>query len=473
MDKYLSIDRRKRNCYILCGKQKGTLRKIKTKGCVFFVILVSLTFLYAFSQDSNENKAVRILIKSSSFHSELESWPAPPKKTFLLLTTQWENIHPKQKIEKDKLEKKKDHTMGVKLLTEQKKGEQEYVLADVAYRVEKLSDHVYCLADGLTHSLTSLTEQIKEGVSLSESFTIPQKGDIRTVCFVFSIPEGAQNLAFQFFDYEYGNICIPVKGSLQETCGNKSPPEGALSYMKSDFVEAAVHSISFSSELQEEPAPDGWRFAAVHLSGRSLSGDSIKNIVQIDPEEYLWLTADGGYFYYAVGGTTTDDGFIRFTPEFFQSQEVFFLIPESSRIDSFGIRIQNNVFDLSFSPGKEIRIPEPAASHQDGSTMKVMVFTAEKMGSSVALDLGIQSLVNSGIEIMRDQQFILMDEGREIHIHEDLTDSLFHRPPSPFIIPPETFVRFQLAFQTNSLPSVLYFRGFESEKNIDISNINK
>jgi len=74
---------------------------------------------------------------------------------------------------------------------------------------------------------------------------------------------------------------------------------------------------------------------------------------------------------------------------------------------------------------------------------------------------------------MRDQQFILMDESRKIYLDEDLTDSLFHRPPFPFIIPPQSFVRFRLAYQTDSLPPVLYFRGFESEKNIDISDINK
>ena len=269
---------------MLGDKQKDTLRKINRKGYVFFIILVNFTFLHAFPQDSHENKAVRIIIKSHSFHTKLGEETAPERKTFLVLTTQWENIHPKQKIEKKKLEKKQDHTMGVKLLTENKKGEQEYVLADVAYMVEKFSDHVYCLADGLAHSLSSLTEHREEGTSLSEPFTIPKQGDTRTVSFVFSIPEGAQNLAFQFFDYEYGNICIPVKGSFEETCGNKIPPGGALSHMKNDLLEAAVHSISFSSALQEETAPDGWRFATILMSGRSLSGDRIKNIVQIIPK---------------------------------------------------------------------------------------------------------------------------------------------------------------------------------------------
>jgi len=449
------------------------LKKTQKKISIFFVILSNLVCLHAASKDSNANKAVRITIKSSSFLSELKEEPAPLKQTYLLLTTQWENIHPKQKIEKEKLEKKQDHTMGVKLLTEKKKGEQEYVYADVAYMVEKLSDHVYCLADGLAYSLSPLTEQIQEGVSLSEPFTIAKKGEVRDMSFVFALPQEAQNLAFQFFDYEYGSISLPVKGSLQDAQGAEGPPRGALSYMKGALVEAAVHSISFSSEFQEEPAPDGWRFARVRISGQSLSGDSIKNIVQIEPEEYIWLTADGGYLYYAVGGTTTEEGYIRFTPEFFQSQEVFFLIPDASRVDSLGIRIRNSVFDLPFDPKKEIRSPEPAASHQDGSTMKVMVFSAEKTDSSVILDLGIQSLVSSGIEIMRDQQFILMDESRKIYLDEDLTDSLFHRPPFPFIIPPQSFVRFRLAYQTDSLPPVLYFRGFESEKNIEISYIKK
>ena len=48
-----------------------------------------------------------------------------------------------------------------------------------------------------------------------------------------------------------------------------------------------------------------------------------------------------------------------------------------------------------------------------------------------------------------------------------------YQSPSPFIIHPKIFVRFKLAYQTDSLLSILYFRGFESEKNIDISNIKK
>jgi len=452
----------------------------KLKGFSYFLsffllifLIFAFTLLNASAKDPRANKAVKINIKSSSLHSELECQQAQSQKVFLVLNTQWENIHPKQKIEKEKFEKKKDHTMGVKLLTEKKKGEQEYVYADVAYMVEKLSNHVYCLADGLAYSLHPLTEQIQGGAGLFEPFTISKKGDVREVRFVFSLPKDAKNLAFQFFDYEYGSILIPVQGSLQDARGNKGPPDGVLSHIEGELVQAAAHSVSFLNEYEEEQAPDGWQYVRVRISGKSLSGDNIKNIVQIEPEEYIWIFADGGYLYYAVGGTTTDDGFIRFTPEVFQSQEVFFLIPNSVKVQSLGIRIKNKVFNLPLVPEKESKIPDPAASHQDGDTMKIMVFNAEKIDSIVIIDLGIRSLVSSGIEIIKDQQFILINEDRKIYIDEELTYSLPHKPPSPFIIPPETFVRFKLAYKTESLPYVLYFRGFESEKNIEIFIIKK
>ncbi len=424
-------------------------------------------------KDTNANKAVHINIKDSSLHNELEGNQAQSQKIFLILNTQWENIHPKQKIEKEKLEKKQDHTMGVKLLTEKKKAKQEYVYADVAYMVEKLADHIYCLADGLAYSLHPLTEQIQGGAGLFEPFTISKKGDVREVRFVFQVPNNTENLAFQFFDYEYGSILIPVQGSLQDARGNKGPPDGVLSHIEDDLVQAAAHSVSFLNEYEEEQAPDGWQYLRVHISGKSLSGDNIKNIVQIEPEEYIWIFAEGGYLYYAVGGTTTDDGFLRFTPEVFQSQEVFFLIPNSAKVQSLGIRIQNKVFNLPLVPEKESKIPDPAASHQDGDTMKIMVFSVEKTDSFVIIDLGIRSLVSSGIEIIKDQQFILIHEGQKIFIDDEFTNSLPHKPPSPFIIPPGTFVRFKLAYKTASLPSVLYFRGFESEKNIEIAVIKK
>ena len=423
--------------------------------------------------EQRSNKAVHVNIQGNSFHQELEGQSAPTGWIFILLETRWENVHPKQKMEKEELKKKKDHTMGVKLLTEKKKEKKEYVEVDVAYMVRKLSDHIYCLADGLAYSLHSLTEEVPGGTALTEAFVLPKHGDVREIRFVFLIPKDVKNLGFQFFDYEYGHVLIPIQGNLQEARGTGEPPGKVLSQIKGDLVEVAAHSVTFLDEYQNEAAPEGWHYTRVHISGKSLSGKNIKNIVQIDPEEYIWITADGGYLYYAVGGTTTDAGFIRFTPEVYQSQEVVFLVPSSVKIENLGIRVQNKVFSLPLGSEKEINIPPPLASHRDGDTMEIKLFDIETKDSTLLVDLGIQSLVGSGVEIMKEKQFILVSEDEKIYVDDELTSSLCHRPPDPFIVPPESFVRFQLAYETDFSPSVLYFRGFESEKYIDLSQLKK
>jgi hypothetical protein len=95
--------------------------------------------------------------------------------------------------------------------------------------------------------------------------------------------------------------------------------------------------------------------------------------------------------------------------------------------------------------------------------MEVMVFGMRKEDEKVIMDLGIQSLATSGIEIQRTAQFMLIVDDNKISLNDEKTDKLLHRPPSPFIIPPKTFIRFELAFQIEGTPSSLYYRGYESE----------
>jgi hypothetical protein len=95
--------------------------------------------------------------------------------------------------------------------------------------------------------------------------------------------------------------------------------------------------------------------------------------------------------------------------------------------------------------------------------MEVMVFGIRKEGGKTIVDLGIRSLAKSGLEIQTSQQFLLVIGDQKINFNEEATKTLFHRPPEPFIIPPQTFVRFELAYQTEATPSSLYYRGYESE----------
>jgi hypothetical protein len=399
---------------------------------------------------------------------------APAGKAFFLLETEWTNIHPKQKIEKSQLEKKPDRTMGVGGLMGGKKKEEkeeEYVDADVAYLVPNFFDHAYILADGETYSLDKLTEAIPGGIGLKKEFFLPKQGDSKKVRFVYLIPENSRNVAFQFFDYSYGHILTPLKGDLKLAAGARAAKPRALGEFKDSFLELAATAVDFRTEYNEEEAPEGWRYAVVKLTGKSLSSSGAeKNIVQVEPQEYIWVATKEGHLYYSSGGSTTEEGYIRFTPDFYQSQEVAFLVPTSEKEISLGMRVQNRVYSLTLTaPPVTSPSTRPRATHRDGATMEVMLFGARRDKGLVILDLGIRSLVKNGVEIQAEAQFILKAGGEDIYYGEDATAALFHRPPTPFIIPPEAFVRFELAYETSDAPETLYFRGYESERNFDLS----
>jgi len=443
---------------------------------ILFAAAISLSLAHQESATVSEqtaNKAAKVTVVESGFEKEVASQTAPAGKTFFLLETEWKNIHPKQKIEKSKLEGKQDRTMGVGGLLGGKKKEEkeeEYVEADVAYLVPNFFDHAYILADGQTYSLDKLTEAIPGGIGLRKEFSLPKQGDVKRVRFVYVIPENSRNIAFQFFDYSYGHILIRLRGDLKLAAGTGAARPKVFGEFKDNFLELAATAIDFRAEYNEEEAPEGWRYAVVKLTGKSLSASGAeKNIVQVEPQEYIWAATKEGHFYYSCGGSTTEEGYIRFTPDFYQSQEVAFLVPAAEKEISLGMRVQNRVYSLALTAPPVTSTPaKPRATHRDGGTMEVMLFGVRQDKGCVILDLGIRSLVKSGIEIQTEQQFILKTGGEDIYFDEDATAALFHRPPTPFIIPPQTFVRFELAYETGETPEILYFRGYESEKNFDL-----
>ena len=65
---------------------------------------------------------------------------------------------------------------------------------------------------------------------------------------------------------------------------------------------------------------------------------------------------------------------------------------------------------------------------------------------------------------------MLIVNEEKISIDDTGTDTLLHRPPSPFIIPPKTFIRVELAYETEASPTSLYFRGYRSEATLNLSD---
>ena len=416
------------------------------------------------------NKAARIKLKTSTFETEVGGHTVSAGKIFLVLETEWENIHPKQKIEKSKLEGKTDRTMGVGGLrgggTAKK---EEYVDMDVAYMVKSIYDHAYVLADGLAYPLHQATEELPGGIKIFEPFSIAKLGDTQNVSLLFSVPENSENLAFQFFDYRYGHILIPVKGDAEKAGQKGSVSMKVLGEVQSDLVELAAHQLDLQQSYSGKTAPQGWQYAVVKLSGKSLSGKNVRDIVQFKPDEYAWLSADGGYLYYGEGGSTTKDGFIRFTPEVTMLQELAFMVPAKSESFRLGLRIQNEVFHIDVK-GRPQSIPEAKQKHSDGDIMEVLLIGTRRENGNVILDLGIKSLQErSGLEIQTRNQFILLVGDKQVYFDKSVTNALVHKPPEKFIVPPKETLRFELAYVTENDPTELYFRGYRSQAKLDLS----
>ena len=449
---------------------------LKKSRFIFLFILVlvfSLGTWGLIQEETTANKAAKASLIKFSLDTELAGQKAPQGKIYVLLQTEWENIHPKQKVKKSDLEGKPDRTMGVGQLREGKEKEkkEDYVDMDVPYVIPNFFDHAYLLADGQTYSLDKLTEVIPGGYSLEERFSLAKLGEQKKVQFVYLVPAEAKNIAFQFFDYSFGHIQVPVQGDQKLAVGKAAPAGRYLDQIKDSMVAMAAVAIHFQDAYKEEEAPEGWRYAVAELSGKSLSGSAaMGNIIQIQPEENIWVATKEGYLYYSCGGSTTEDGFIRFMPEFSQNQEVAFLVPSSLKDYALGLRIQNRVYALKLNPEFQMETPKALASHRDGKTMEVYLYGMRKDGDNIVLDLGIKSLVKSGLEIQSDQQFILKGGEEDVYPEDTATQALPHRPPTPFVIPPQTFVRFELAFTSEGTPSSLYYRGYESEKYFELKS---
>ena len=235
------------------------LRTAVITGTVGLFIVSFLMDRSVFALSGNEtNKAARIKIVSSSFEKELAGKKALAGKIFILLETEWENIHPKQKVDKAKLEGKVDRTMGVGGLAGRKKEKKaEYVDADVAYRIKKLIDHVYLLGDGLAYSLDKTTEEISGGYKLTKSFTISKQGEIQKLALVYLVPENLSNLGFQLFDYNYGHILVPVKGNLEKARGKEEPEGKILGRAETDKMQLAVLALNLQPDYLGKAAPKG------------------------------------------------------------------------------------------------------------------------------------------------------------------------------------------------------------------------
>lgn len=417
---------------------------------------------------SAKNLAVEIEVLATGMQPGIFGSSAPAGSSFVVVDTRWRNVHTKQRMDKASSEGKADRTMGVGSFGggRTRGSTEDSVDVDVAYQVPRLVDHVYLVADGIATALHPVTEEIPGGPQIGVAFTIRKLGETRDARFAFIAPAGAKNVALQFFDYKYGHVLVPIRGDAKRAAGDGTPPGKVLGKAQTSKLDIAAHTLSFRADYSGATAPQGWRYAVVQLGGRSHSvRNGVGDIVQIDPMKFIWLEGDGGYVYPSAGGSTTGSGMLRFTPEIYQMQEVAFLIPAAMDRFTLGLRDNTEVARLAVSSGKPGGLPGAKETHRDGKTMEVLLLGSRQESGYVVLDLAINPLETKGQGITIDpaQQFILVTGSGEVRMDMAATWSRINRPPQPFVVPPGTRLRFELAFPNSGAPTALRIRGFESE----------
>ncbi len=420
---------------------------------------------------SGSNKAVRLSVTGGAEQADLFGTVVSAGAAFLVLNTTWENIHPKQKVSKDALEGKVDRTMGVGGLGAGGGSSKpvEYLDMDVAYKVPRLSDHVYALADGQAIPLHEKTASLPAGADPGAGLTIAKQGETRDLQLAFLVPDDADNIALQVFDYSNGHLLIPLRGSAELAKSAREARADVLDKIATDLVELAAHRLDFVDTYNGETAGDGWRFAVVQLGGQSVSGGGMGRILQFDPKKYMWVNADGGYLYYASAGSTDAKGNIRFTPEVYQQQEVAFRVPDTIDRLSMGLRINRDVVTMSLTRQAPRPMPDAHVHHEDGDVMEVLMHGSRQDGDYLVIDLGIRPIVKGqGLEVRTAQQFLLQTPAGELRPDAKATAALAGHPPDPFVVPPGAEVRFELAYKPAAPPTALRVRGFRSEGKFDL-----
>ncbi len=418
------------------------------------------------AREAVANEAVRVSVTAAAVQPDLFGERAPEGQSFLILATRWENIHPRELVDRASLEGRADRTMGVGAFSGGGGGRTEYVEADVAYQVPRLLDHIYALVDGAAVSLHSATGILPGGADPEGGLHLPALGSVKTLALAFLVPGEPRDLALQFFDYNYGNVLVSVLGDAGRAGDVAAVAGEDLDRVETDVLEVSATGLSFRNRYDGQQAPAGWRYAVVSLQGQSRSeGGGMGNIVQLNPLEYAFLLTDGGYLRYAAGGSVDHAGVIRFTPEVPQRQELAFLVPLEDEAMTLGLRLRNEVVTLSLTDKDPEGLPRrERATHADGDVLEVVLFGGRREGGAWIVDLGLRPEVEGqGLEIQVGAQFLLLTPEGEIVPDLSASAARSGRPPEPFIVPPGTAVRFELVFPVTGDAEGIRYRGFRSE----------
>jgi Mg-chelatase subunit ChlD len=417
------------------------------------------------------NQGVQVRITAVAQGSVIETQAA--QLQLITITTVWQNIHAKQKIDKKSLDKKPDRTMGAGgFYAGDAKGDKkanQQVEKDVAYKVPKWGNHLFLLADGIAYSLDIASAQLHNGADPTKGFAMARQGQEQEVQFLFRIPTAAKNLALQFFDNANGHIQIPLAGDIKLAKGSGFPP-GLIDSAKFGGLELGVMPVPAGKPAPEVTTTAGWHLLTATLIGKSnLSRGSVANFAEIDADKYIWLEGDGGFVYYPVPAANNATNRLRFTPDYFSTATVSFLVPDKQQHFRLGARAGSEISHLKLSANAPQAPPKPFQIFQDGNVADWQLYAISRTKDGLLVDMGVQGRdPKKGIEIRPYRQVQLTVNKQKLKPDKRRSQALAYGPSDTVVVPPKGIVRFVLLFDTKQDPTTLYIQGLRSETNLVI-----
>lgn len=417
------------------------------------------------------NQAVRVSIDTAGFRPKIGSIPSGKNHHFLVLETQWENIHPRQKVSRKSLAGKADRTMGAGgLFSGQAEGHDiaaDFAEKDVAYTIPKWDNHLFLVADGIAYGLSPASVGLEGAIHKENSFSMARKGQRKKVRLVFDLPKSAKNLGLLLLDYSNGHIRIPLHGDWLQTPTNKG---SITAQQTSNAFDLTIVSATETPDFEGVAAPDGWKYVVLELIGKSkLSSAAMGNMIQMDPARDVWLFNQQG-FATRQALLAYGEKYIRFLPDYYLDNKIAYLIPASETAAELSVRAKSDM--LHFNLGRKISaLPQQGGeTFVDGTTMKISLLGKSSSDGLLLLDIDVQNLrQKSGLELNPFRQLTLIAQGKPVHPARQETLHLAHGARDKMIVPPASRLRFLLAFKGVKTGAELKVAGFEKQGKVDFS----
>jgi von Willebrand factor type A domain-containing protein len=254
----------------------------------------------------DENRAVTLTLTSIGLLDRFGDRPAPEGARFLVVGAHWQNILTPEVVRKQ--------------------------LVPVAYLISKLSDHLYCVADGRALLPPAPTTGIA-GLLSWGSLMLPLPGSQARGRLLFLVPSGLplEDIEIRFYDYAHGPMVLPLVRT-----GGAASGEPVVPRQENEVLEAGIYAV-------EKAPANGKVSIEVELRARSKftmdsdataydpkakPGDRIQVGTVADWKDwrrYTQIVVDGEYAYAPQATSFTE--IPRFLPDLLSGGTMSFAAP--------------------------------------------------------------------------------------------------------------------------------------------------